>query len=401
MQVRYQAALHPDDQDQYNALHLAAPAAVTWSIDLHAYRWYATYNLAAARSQRKSIVSIRIAAIEVSHWHSIYDAAYLRQLRKMPGVELAALHDPNPAVATRRAAEVGQPPVYTDWRAMLAEVQPDFVLALGRHDGMAEVAHHLLDAGMPFLMEKPMGLNAAEVRSIADKAHALNRYAALPLPQRYSPFMRQARAMLADGRFGPLSHLYMRMNRFSSARYAAWDSGWMMDPRASGGGCLRNLGVHAFDVFLQLTGEDAEVTAAQTSTRALGTPVEDYVSVLLRSASGVLGTVEIGNVYPRRTTEGSANPLPSRDKLLDGADGEWKVCGRDALLMAKDGLLRVVDADGEQTLPGEPDGNPAYQVLHDALTAWRDGRPPPADADDCWRSVRLIDAAYGLAGPTP
>nr|WP_281375263.1 Gfo/Idh/MocA family oxidoreductase [Aquabacterium terrae] len=174
----------------------------------------------------------------------------------------------------------------------------------------------------------------------------------------------------------------------------------MLDPAASGGGCLRNLGVHAFDVFLQLTGETAEVTAAQLSARTLGTPVEDYVTVLLRSASGVLGTVEIGNVYPRRTTEGAAKPLPGRDKLLDGADGEWKVCGRDALLMAKDGLLRIVDRDGEETLPGEPDVAPARRVLEETLAAWRDGAPPPASADDCWRGVQLIDQAYA-ATATP
>ena len=38
--------------------------------------------------------------------------------------------------------------------------------------------------------------------------------------------------MLAEGRFGPLSHLYLRLNRPTSARYPAWDSPWMLDPRA-------------------------------------------------------------------------------------------------------------------------------------------------------------------------
>jgi hypothetical protein len=59
-------------------------------------------------------VTIRIAAIEVSHWHALYDAAYLRQLRRMPGVEPAAVHDPDASVAARRAAEVGNPPLIDD-----------------------------------------------------------------------------------------------------------------------------------------------------------------------------------------------------------------------------------------------------------------------------------------------
>ena len=63
----------------------------------------------------------------------------------------------------------------------------------------------------------------------------------------------------------------------------------MLDPAVAGGGCLRNLGPHGFDLFLFLTGEDAHVIGAQVSARALGQAVEDYASVLLRSASGVLG----------------------------------------------------------------------------------------------------------------
>jgi hypothetical protein len=36
---------------------------------------------------------VRIGAIEVSHWHTVYDPAYLRRLMRMPDVEIVALHD--------------------------------------------------------------------------------------------------------------------------------------------------------------------------------------------------------------------------------------------------------------------------------------------------------------------
>ena len=164
------------------------------------------------------------------------------------------------------------------WRAL----RPDFVIALGRHRHMAETAHHLLDERYPFLMEKPMGVSAAEVRSVADKAAATNAFVAVPLGQRYLPSVVAARQLIAEGRLGPLSHFYFRLNRPTSARYSAWDSPWMLDPAEAGGGCLRNLGPHGLDLFLTLTGEDAQVTGAQLSWRALGQPVEDYASVLLR-----------------------------------------------------------------------------------------------------------------------
>ena len=78
----------------------------------------------------------------------------------MPDVELVGLQDPIAEIAANRAAAVGNPPVFIDYREMLVVTRPDFVIALGRHSTMAEIAHHLLDHGYPFLMEKPMGVNA-------------------------------------------------------------------------------------------------------------------------------------------------------------------------------------------------------------------------------------------------
>jgi len=326
-------------------------------------------------------MTIRIAAVEVSHWHALNDAAYLRHLVKMPDVKLVAIQDGDAAIAARRAAEVGSPPTFTDYRKMLAEVRPDFVVALGRHSQMAAIAHDLLDAGYPFLMEKPMGLNAKEVEGVAAKAAKLNAFVAVPLAQRYGPFAKHARSLLAEGRLGPLSHIYVRINRPAPPRYRAWDCAWMLDPKESGGGCLRNLGSHGLDMFLYLTGEEAQVTGAQLSQRAHEQAVEDYASVLLRSASGVLGTVEVGNGFPR-----------------DGTDGEWKLAGRDGILTMKNGVLKLAAAKGDETFPGADVTGPYFATVRDALDHWQRGAPPPVSVHDCLRAVRLIDEAYARAG---
>ena len=147
-------------------------------------------------------MTIRIAAIEVSHWHAVYDPAYLRQLTRMSDVQLVGLQDPDPAVALRRAAEVGNPPTFTDHRRMLDTVAPDFVLALGRHSAMAETALELIERRLPFLMEKPLGLNAAEVGRVAEAARARGAFVAVPMPQRFSPFYERARQMLPKARSG-------------------------------------------------------------------------------------------------------------------------------------------------------------------------------------------------------
>jgi predicted dehydrogenase len=325
-------------------------------------------------------MTIRVAGIEVGHWHSLFDAAYLRHLIKMPDVALVAVQDRDGALARKRAAEVGNPQVFTDYVRMLEETKPDFVMALGRHRQMARIAHDLLDRRVPFLMEKPMGISADEVQSVADKAARLGVYAAVPLSQRYQPFAIRARELLAAGRFGPLSHVYVRINRPGPARYPAWDSGWMLDPAEAGGGCLRNLGPHGLDIFLHLTGEDARVTGAQISRRAHGLLVEDYASVLLRTGSGVLGTVEVGNGFPRV-----------------GTDGEWKIAGRDAILTVKDNVMKLATAEGDEVTPGTEIEAPYFTTIRDALDCWQRGAAPPVGVADCARAARLIDQAYALA----
>src|SRR5262249_56503603 len=151
---------------------------------------------------------IRVAAIEVSHWHALNDAAYLRHLIAMPDVELVAIQDSDGGLLAKRAAELGNPPTFTDYRKMLATTRPNFVVALGRHCQMAQIAHDLLDLGYPFLMEKPMGISAREVEAVAAKAARLNAFVAVPLAQRYGPFAARAGELLAAGRPRPPSPIH-------------------------------------------------------------------------------------------------------------------------------------------------------------------------------------------------
>ncbi|MGB6652644.1 MAG: Gfo/Idh/MocA family oxidoreductase, partial [Xanthobacteraceae bacterium] len=171
-------------------------------------------------------MTIRVAAVGVSHWHALNDAAYLRHLLAMKDVELVGLQDSDSGLVAKRAAEVGNPPVFTDYHGMLKALRPDFVVALGRHSQMAAIAHDLLDAGYPFLMEKPMGISAKEVDAVAEKAARKNAFVAVPLAQRYGAFAARAREFLAAKTFGPLSHIYVRINRPAPPRYAAWDCPW-------------------------------------------------------------------------------------------------------------------------------------------------------------------------------
>jgi len=323
---------------------------------------------------------IGIAAIGVTHWHSLYDAAYLPLLQQMPEIRILAVQDSDAAIAAERAAAIDNPPIYTDYRQMLVETKPDFVIALGRPTDMASTAHYLLDHGYPFLMEKPMGFDAQEVRGVAEKARATGGFAAVPFPFRYQPQIALARQLIAEGRLGPLSHISIRNMRPTSGRYSAWGAPWMLDPAVANGGCLRNLGPHGLDVFMLLTIEDAEVTGAQLSSRGLEQAVEDYASVMLRSASGIMGNVEVSNLFPGQ-----------------GALAELHVSGRDGMLTFAEGTARIVTREGKEVVKLAPLEKPSLRILEDVISRWRQGKRPLTDADDCYRAIRLVDEAYELA----
>ena len=65
----------------------------------------------------------------------------------------------------------------------------DFAFVLGRHCDMAATARHLIADGIPFAIEKPCGIEAAELRDIADHAAAAGSFAAVPLVFRGSAML--------------------------------------------------------------------------------------------------------------------------------------------------------------------------------------------------------------------
>jgi predicted dehydrogenase len=318
----------------------------------------------------------------MTHWHSLYDSAYLRHLDAMPDVEIVGIHDSDAATAAHRAGEIGGAiPTFTDYPAMLSELKPDFVLALGTHATMAEIAHHLLDQRIPFIMEKPMSFNSRELAGIVEKMDATDGFAAAPLGQRYSPIIQHAKKLAEEETWGKICHFYARMNRPTSARYPAWNAPWMLDPEQSNGGCLRNLGTHGLDCFVYLTGEgeNIEVTGANLSWSTHHQPVEDYASVLVKSENGVIGTIEIGNGFPS-----------------EGTDGQLKIAFERAILITEGDEIRLHTPDGSQTV--QPSDTPSSNVLRRTIEAAVSGGQPPVTARDCYMAVRLIDQAYLAAG---
>jgi len=325
----------------------------------------------------------RVAAIDVSHWHSAYDASYLRILRDL-GCDIVGVSDRTRQIAKDRAERFGSTP-FTDYRQMIEATRPEFVIALGRHIDMSDTFRFLVGAGVPFVMEKPWGTHPDTVAELAHLAAAKGAWVSVPFMNRYSFWAVTVKRMIEMGEFGKISHIVFRTIRPTMRRYVEWDSPWMAQKSQAGGGALLNLGGPGFDIARFITAEEPEVVSAVVSRQVHGGEVEDYGLATLRTPSGILFHNEVGYTMPT---------WPANQ-----TDSEQKVAGERLLLRQVPGGLQILASGREETVP-QPEGWQAGypRAIREALEAYGRGDPPPIPASECAQAVRLIFDSYRAAG---
>lgn len=322
----------------------------------------------------------RIAVIGASHWHT---PMYLDALDEL-GAAVVAVSDQSPAIASRIASGFGCP-WYSDHRALLESTRPDFVLAMPRHCDAAMVAADLLHLDLPFAIEKPIGLHADQLRPLVERARRQGTYVAVPLINRYRPIW----AALGPVGLNEARHAHFRIINGPARRYTAAGCDWMLDPDHSGGGALRNLGIHAADALLMLTGgnpDALEITGASLGFAA-GDRVEDYAVALLAGPNGLTAIVEAGYTYSTMAAG-----------MTRGGDSEWRVATRSTYLVDRDESLLVVEPAGKHVSTGENSAVRYRRFVADSLAGFRFRKPPVADLESCYRAMVLVDAIYRRAG---
>jgi predicted dehydrogenase len=318
---------------------------------------------------------MKLAFIGASHWHL---ALYLEPALEVPGVSVAGVADPDPAVVKALTAKLGCAGD-TDFRELCARVKPDLVIALGRHCDMAEQARFLIAEKIPFALEKPCGLNAREVAGIAQAARDTGAFAAVPLVFRNGDFF----ALL--GAQESVQYMSFRFIAGLPQRYRAAGNDWMLDPALSGGGCTINLSPHFLDLALALMGPEVEVRQAAMSNAAWGEKIEDYSCVTLaRGADRCV--IETGYLFPAPTSTFDMHyAIRTPSRYIVAHDPE---------------TIELIENDGSRSTRKMLTTNvPHYRTfVFDAVARLRAGKPPLASLADMVPVMRLVDAAYKKAG---
>ncbi len=116
---------------------------------------------------------LRVAIIGVSHWHA---REYIRALQRCEA-KIVAVSDADLAVA-RQVGETLGCPAYASDADLLSAARPDLIYALARHSDMTALVGRLVEAGIPFAMEKPMGLRWEKLVPVVERARNVLRQAA-------------------------------------------------------------------------------------------------------------------------------------------------------------------------------------------------------------------------------
>ncbi|MFC8037960.1 Gfo/Idh/MocA family protein [Paenarthrobacter sp. NPDC057355] len=195
-------------------------------------------------------------------------------------------------VQVQKLAEGWGAPVEADWRKLVN--LPDIGLAyvFGPHDGMAEKCMALIERGIPFVVEKPLGTSLAELSAVRQAAEEAGVPATVPLVQRGGPTEKW---LAKAGR-----PTYQRASFIAGppARYLDNANPWMLDPVKAGGGCLANLAPHFVDLFLRGAGESEVQVQSRLSSVLHGQDIEDHASLILTTPGGSEAIVEVGYAFP-------------------------------------------------------------------------------------------------------
>jgi predicted dehydrogenase len=307
---------------------------------------------------------------------------------------------------------------YADYKSMLdvERKRPDpidFVAIVTPNHLHLPVALASLAAGLPVMSDKPATATYEEAVEL-ERAVATT---GLPygLTHTYAGYalVREARAICASGQLGKIRKIAVEYLQgwltnpieMTGQKQAAWRS----DPAQSGlGGCIGDIGVHAFHLTEYVTGLKVVGLNASLLSVVPGRKLDDDCTALLRmdnDAQGVLMTSQIaageGNGL-RLRVYGEKGSLDWRQEDPNRLRVKW-LDGPEEIRHAAGGYLSP-DARAVTRLPGgHPEGYlEAFAVLYrefaDVMIAWQKSRmseiPPTLPGiEAAVRGMRFIDRA--------
>ena len=222
------------------------------------------------------------------------NARHYPSVSSMPDVEIAALADLNPERARETAERWDIPKVYSDYKKMLDEVDPQAVYIIMRPDVWQDLAAYTLKQGRHVFSEQPPVLTTTQIRMLAYHAEQHRCLTMVSFQRRFIPAQTELRRRIEER--GPVHTARVEFHKTtqhlaSHGGMTDWDG--LLD-------WLNADGIHAVDCMRFLCG--GEVTRVVSNLRPLyvDAPFASAISAIVEFSTGAVGQLFTGFVMGRR-----------------------------------------------------------------------------------------------------
>ena len=169
------------------------------------------------------------------------------------------------------------------------------------------IALAFMNKGFNIICDKPLAMNLRQCEELVQSKQDNDVLFALTHNYTGYPMIRNARALCHNGDLGKI--------RVIQAEYAQdWltedlenktnndgnkQASWRTDPSQSGaGGCIGDIGTHAYNLIRYVTGLDTQEISAELTSFVPGRNLDDNAQISLRFKEGAKGTIWSSQIAP-------------------------------------------------------------------------------------------------------
>jgi predicted dehydrogenase len=273
-------------------------------------------------------------------------------------------------------------------------------------DTHTAITTDLLRSGRHVLCEKPFTLTSADARKMQYEAVKAGRLLTMGSKFRYVADVVKAKQLVAAGEIG---EVVLFENAFTSR--VDMTARWNSRPEVSGGGVLIDNGTHSVDVIRYFLGPLSQVHAVE-GLRVQTIPVEDTARLFVRSAAGVVGSIDLSwsinkelDWYVNIYGSGGTIQVGWRQSRVKRAGGGWEVFGTgydkvQAFTAQVTNVAKAVRGE-EALLITADDAIASVEVIEAAYRSMRSAAWTGVDAGSPLThtppSVRMADVVRGVA----
>ena len=269
--------------------------------------------------------------------------------------------------------------VHTSYQELLQDSTVDAVIICYPNAMHRDAVLAAADAGKHILIEKPIGMDAAEVEQMVAAADRNSVALMSAQSRRFSDAIESARRALPE--IGSVFRIVINF----LVQFAEPPTNWWKDPSASGDLIVHLQGSHSVDTIVWLLDAEPDWVAARTACINPDMGGADEADMLLGFGDGVTASVHL-----------SLNTSPYQHEMtIVGSQGSMRMSEYPTGVPF--GVGYQLQVNGKTRVEGPQAPTIYTKQLAEFVAAVREGREPLASGREVLRTTRALDAVISAA----